>query len=33
MAQTRNLCTQISLDLHRKISEAHEQADQDQLGM
>ena len=28
MAQTKNLCAQISLDLHRKISEAREQAGQ-----
>ena len=26
MAQTKNLCAQISLDLHRKISEAREQS-------
>ncbi len=26
MAETKNLCAQISLDLHRKICEAREQA-------
>ena len=28
MAETKNLCAQISLDLHQKISEAREAAEQ-----